>query len=369
MPDIRKKYHDFLSSEVEYWQEEDIITEEQAEQILSLYDIKTFNLHKILFVAGTVLLGLGLVSFIASQWHLLHRILRVLIIIGAYGASLTAYYFAKHSDRPRLAQSFLLLASVIFGAGIFLITRMYDYKLSFTSFLGLWVIPAIITALISRDTWQLYLSQVIGILYLNMIDAIDIFALQFVNLSREPLSSFFLPVNAFILVIALWCVWFLVRDRVNLTINILITVLLIASRMSICLGGTWTLIILSVLGAAMSFSRHHDTEIFGLLMLGLFGLLLTWSEFWRGDTFSAYVSYLPVISALFMGIIMLVNIYRGHYVTGITFFAMLLIRYFFDNFFGYIPKAWGFSLTGIIFVVAGGIISLKNTSSTETQDG
>ena len=361
MPDIRKKYMDFLTGEIDYWQEEEIITDEQAEQILSLYDIKTFNLHKILLIAGAVLLGLGLVSFIASQWHMLNRFLRVIIIIGAYCASLTAYYSA-HSERPRLAQSFLLLASVIFGAGIFLTTRMFDYKLSFTSLLGWWSIAVIITALASRDTWQLYFSQIISILYLNLINAIDIFALQFVNLPREPLSQFFLPVNAFILVIALWCIWFLVRDRVTLNVNILITLLLAASRMSLCFGGTLTLIILAVLGALMSFTRHHDTEIFGLLMLGLFGLLLTWSEFWRGDTFAAYSSYLPVITALFVAVIMLVNIYRGHYVIGIVFFAMLLIRYFFDNFFGYVPKAWGFSLTGIIFVIAGGIISLRKSA-------
>ncbi len=361
MPDIRKKYMDFLSGEAEYWQEEEIITEEQAEQILALYDVKRFNLNRILFIAGAVLLGLGLVSFIASQWHLLNRFLRVLIIIGAYGASLTAYYFAKHSEQPRLAQSFLLLASVIFGAGIYLTTRMFDYPITFAAWLGCWVIWTILTAIITRDTWQLYLSQVIGLLYLNVIDAVDIFALQFVNLPREELSRFFFPVNAFILVAALWCAWFLVRDRVTLSVNILITVLLLASRMSMCLGGTWTLVILAVIGALMSFTRHHDTEIFGLLMLGLFGLLLTWAEFWHDDIFAPYLSYLPVITALFVAVIMLANIYRGHYITGITFFAMLLIRYFFDNFFGYIPKAWGFSLTGIIFVVAGGIISLRKS--------
>ena len=362
MPDIRKKYLDFLTGEVDYWQEEEIITDEQAEEILSLYDVKTFNLNRILFIAGSVLMGLGLASFIASQWHMLNRILRVLIIIGAYSASLTAYYFAKHSERPRLAQSFLLLASVIFGSGIFLITRMFDIPLSFTSLLGWWLIPVVITATAARDTWQLYLAQVTGLLYLNLINAVDIFALQFVNLAREEIAAFFTPLNAFALMIVLWCAWFLIRDRVTLIANILITFLLFASRMSLCFGGTWTLVILELLGALMSFCRHHDTEIFGLLMLGLFGLLLTWPEFWRGDTFAAYSSYLPVVTALFVGVVMLVNIYRGHYVIGVAFFAMLLVRYFFDNFFGYIPKAWGFSLTGIVFVIAGGIISLRKNS-------
>lgn len=345
MPDIRKKYLDFLEGEAEYWQEEGIITSEQSEQILSLYEVKAFNLHRILFIAGSVLLGLGAVSFVASKWHLLAKIFRVCLIAGAYIASLAASVKYRHS--------FLLLASVIFGAGIFLITRMYDYPLAFAAWLGWWVIWVILTAIISRDTWQIYLSQAIAFLYLNMINAINPFALEFMNLSREPLSMFFSPVKAFALVIALWCAWSVIRERAALNVNILLTILLLASRMSMCLGGTWTLIILAMAGAVMSFTGHHDTEIFGLLMLGLFGLLLTWPEFWHEGIFALYLKYLPVMTALFVAVVMLVNVYRGHTVTGIIFFAMLASRYFFDNLFGYIPKAWGFSLTGLIFVIAG----------------
>lgn len=349
MPDIRKKYLDFLAGEVEYWQDEDIITPEQSEQILSLYGIKKLNMYRILFIAGSVLLGLGAVSLIASQWNVLPKLLRVGIIAVAYMASLMASRRYRHS--------FLLLASVIFGAGIFLITRMYDYHLSFVSWLGWWVIWVILTAIISRDTWQIYLSQIISLLYLNMINAIDIFALQFMNLSREPIALFFSPVRAFALVIALWFTWSVLRDRVALSANMLLTLLLLASRMSMCFGGTWTMIVLAASGACLSFGQHHDVEIFGLLVLGLFGLLLTWSEFWYDDVFAPYLSYLPVMTALFVAVIMLVNIYRGHTIIGIIFFALLASRYFFDNLFGYLPKAWGFSLTGIIFVLTGIIIN------------
>ncbi|MBQ7665837.1 MAG: hypothetical protein IJS42_03885, partial [Synergistaceae bacterium] len=47
---------------------------------------------------------------------------------------------------------------------------------------------------------------------------------------------------------------------------------------------------------------------------------------------------------------MLVNIYRGHGAIGVVFCALLASRYFFDHLFGYMPKAWGFTLTGIIFL-------------------
>ena len=352
MISIRKKEMEFLSGEINLWQEENLITSEQADKIISLYDIKKNNLRLILFIAGGILLGLGLVSFIAAHWHELPKILRVAIISGSYIASLIAYCFLGMS-KTKSGKSFLLLASIIFGSGIFLITRMYNVKLELEEIILFWVIEVLITSLISRDIWQVYLSQILSLLYLNIINAIDIFALEFANLSKIAIDKFFSPITAFALIIALWAVWKSVKDRIAFNFNMLLTLLLLASRMSLCFGGTYTLIILTLSGAVMSFvSKNHDTEILGLLMTGLFGLLLTWPEFWRGEIFEG-AKFLPVLTAIFAAVIMLVNIYRGHYATGIIFCALLASRYFFDHLFGYMPKAWGFTLTGIIFMTGG----------------
>ncbi|MBR1486102.1 MAG: hypothetical protein IJ597_02470, partial [Synergistaceae bacterium] len=96
-----------------------------------------------------------------------------------------------------------------------------------------------------------------------------------------------------------------------------------------------------------------DAQIFGLLMLGLFGLLLTWPEFWRGNFFANGKDFLPVFTAIFVALMMLLNIYKGHVAPGIIFCTLLASRYFFDHLFGYIPKAWGFSLLGIAMLILG----------------
>ena len=359
MNQLSKKSMEFLSGEINSWLEEGIITQEQSDKILSLYDVRKSNLRMILFIAGGILLGLGLVSFIAAHWHEFPKILRVCMIIGAYLASLSAYIYADMSA-TRTGRAFLLLASVIFGAGIFLITRMYNYKLPWHSINGWWIVAILATVIMTRDIWQIYLAQFLSLLYLLQIDAINLLALEFVNTSRISFIEFFTPIEAFALIIALWLAWKLVNDRIAINMNILLTLSLLASRMSLCFGGTWTLIILTITGAVMSFiSRWHDTEIMGLLMLGLFGILLTWSEFWRGETFSAPVlgfpglKFWPVFVAVSVAFLMLVNIYRDHAGIGITFCFLLACRYFFDQFFGYMIKAWGFSFTGIIFMVAG----------------
>ncbi len=353
MLSIRKREYDFLVSEAETWQEQEIISSDQAERILSLYDVKANNLRNILLTAGGVLLLLGFVSFIAAHWHELNKLLRVGIISFAYVLSLTAYFFTGKSE-TKTGKVFLLLSSIIFGSGVFLITRMYDIKLSFSEVLGYWLIEIISVSLITRDNWHVYLSQLVALIWLNDTEAINFWALQFINTARVSVLEFFSPVSAFALIIFLWLVWNFTRERLAFIVNMFLTLLLLSSRMSLCFGGTWTLIILAISGALMSFMKNFpDIEILGLLMLGLFGLLLTWPEFWRGELFAVHKDVFAVINALIIAVLMLVNIYRGHSSTGITFCVILASRYFFDHLFGYIPKAWGFTLTGIILLGAG----------------
>ena len=353
MLSIRKREFEFLNGEINAWLDDEIINPEQADEILARYEVKKSNLPMILLAAGGILLFLGLVSFVAAHWHELNKILRVIIISGAYLASLGLYILTGKSE-TKTGKSFLLLSSVIFGAGIYLITRMYDIKLTFAEVLGFWLIEIILTALITRDTWQIYFAQAVALIWMNETEAINAFALYFIRTARLSVWDFFAPIKAFALIIALWVLWNFTRERLAFIINMFLTLLLIASRMSLCFGGTWALIILTLSGAGMSFmSKWHDVEILGLLMLGLFGLLLTWPAFWQGEYFAANGEFFAVLNAFIVAVLLLLNIYRGNTAMGITFCVFLASRYFFDHLFGYLPKAWGFTLTGIIFLLAG----------------
>ena len=351
MTGIRKREMEFLTSESEVWVKHKILTKEQATKILGLYELKEYSLQKILLTAGGILLLLALVSFIAAHWYQLGKIFRVCVISAGYLASMGAYFFAGRSY-TKTGRVLLLLASIIFGAGVYLITHMYDIKLTFSEVLGWWRIEMIVTALSAMDSWQTYFLQAVALVWLVNIEAVDVFALEFMGRARLPLSQFFMPMEAFAMLLAMWLVCRVVRDRTAVNINMLLTLLVLASRMSLCFGGTWTLLILACAGGAIAFSRFSDVEVLGLLLMGLCGLVLTWPEIWRGD-FAANRSLFAVASAVVTGCIMLVNIWRGHGVIGVTFCVLLVVRYFFDHLFGYIPKAWGFGIAGAAFLIAG----------------
>ena len=347
MISIRKREHEFLKAAASEWTDEGIISPEQATNILALYEVKEYSLRKILFTAGLILLALGGVSFIAAHWHELPKLLRVCVIAAGHIAAMTAYAFNR---KTKAGSAFLLLGSIIFGAGIYLITRMYDYKLSFSGFLAWWLLQILFTTLCTRDTWQEYFGEAVSLLYLLWINAIDIFALEFMGNARGNLQEFFTPTEGFVVLMALWLVSSFVRNRPAFSVNMMLTVLVFASRMSVCFGGTWTLIVLAAAGVILSFTGNPDAEVFGLLVAGLCGLMLTWPEVWRG-IFADLRDVSAITAAVLTACVMLLNVWRGHTATGITFCALLVIRYFFDRLFGYMPKAWGFTLLGIVFLI------------------
>ena len=355
---------DFLNAEAGAWQEEGIISQEQAENILSLYEVKQNSLNRILFIAGGILLGLGAVSLLAAHWHEFPKILRVCVILAGYMLSLGASIFLGRTTKA--GRAFLLLASVIFGAGIYLITRMYNYKLAFSEVLGYWLVELLATTILARDEWHLYFTQAVSLVYLLAVNAIDIFALEFMSSAKFSLMQFFEPLSGFALLAALWAVQWRIKDRTAFNINMLLTLLVITSRMSLCFGGTWTLIILFLLGTALSFTRSQDVELLGLLLSGLCGFVLTWAEMWSG-IFSQYGNILAVTAAVITACVMLVQIWRGHIAAGITFCVMLIVRYFFDHLFGYMSKAVGFGIAGVIFLAAGIYTSIKHSAPPEPE--
>ena len=361
---ITQKSQDFLEAESTYWLEQGIISSDQREKILGLYEVKAGRLNQILFMAGIIMLVLGAVSFALAHWHELPKLLRVIMLASGYMGALAGFVFTGRTSRT--ARLFLLAASIVFGAGIYLITRMYDYKLSFEQILGWWIVQLLTTTMITRDNWELHFTQAVSLVYLVWVNAIDLFALEFMGAARVELSAFLKPVEGFAVLAGLWLTRSRIHDRAAFNVNMLLTVLVLTSRLSLCFGGTWTLIILLITGISLSFTADLDAQILGILLAGLSGLALTWPEFWTG-TFSEHSRVLAVMSAVLTAAVMLVNIWRGHITSGVIFCVMLVVRYFFDHLLGYMSKAWGFGVAGIILLAAGIYTELKS-SNPESED-
>ncbi|MFC7060826.1 DUF2157 domain-containing protein [Halobacillus seohaensis] len=120
-----------LKKESKYWVEDKIITSEQREKILKRYNQKTS--HPILLTFAALFIGLGFLTFIASNWSAMSDLVKMGIIlfflIAFYGTGDLVY---RRWSKP-VGLSLIIIALCVFGSGIFLIGQMFHYT-SFSAF-------------------------------------------------------------------------------------------------------------------------------------------------------------------------------------------------------------------------------------------
>ena len=116
-----------LKREGKKWVEEGIISNDQLERIVARYRNKDVNIIVILF--AVLLTGLGLITFILSDWARQPHFSRILIFIVAM---LVLYILGDVLYRKQsslIGASFLVLGFIVFGTGTFLTIDIYQIEL------------------------------------------------------------------------------------------------------------------------------------------------------------------------------------------------------------------------------------------------
>lgn len=159
-----------LFEETKQWVAEGIIDEGQAARIKSVYSgkIEYGRLINTFAMIGSVLVGLGILLFVASNWDKLGRPTKIIIIFSAIaGFNFTAYYFYYFKkDLRSLTEGFSLIGAFAFGAGIWLIAQMYQIHYNFSAGMIFWILGIIPVALICRSWTIVALSSILSWLWL-----------------------------------------------------------------------------------------------------------------------------------------------------------------------------------------------------------
>ncbi len=125
----------WLKKEVTGWKDKSIITEEQTQLILEQYGIpyeapkkEPANVIKVLSIIGAIILGLGIILFVASNWGKIPDLLKTVMLVALTLATFyLGYYFSfQRNDLPILGKSLFLLASLFYGGSTFLIAQIYN---------------------------------------------------------------------------------------------------------------------------------------------------------------------------------------------------------------------------------------------------
>ncbi len=149
-----------LRAEVVAWRADDLITGEQAAAILGRYpqDVTVVSnplnnrVVSALAIMGSVLIGLGIIAFVAANWSSIPAWGRlVMMSVGTPAIYFIGWFLAYRMAYPRIGLAVILLGVIAFGASIHLIAQTYHVPVNHPNLVALWFLGAAPVAYITRS--------------------------------------------------------------------------------------------------------------------------------------------------------------------------------------------------------------------------
>ena len=159
-----------LPAEVEHWRASGIISGEQARDILGSYDFPEAaeaprnRLVTVLLIMGAVLVGLGVILFVAANWQEIPSGVKLaMMFIGVpviYGAGFLLRY---RFDYPRMGTALIFLGCIAYGAAIHLVAQTYHIPVNHPNLVLYWFLGVLPLAYVVRSQPVLVLALVTGL--------------------------------------------------------------------------------------------------------------------------------------------------------------------------------------------------------------
>lgn len=146
---------------VRKWLSEGLIGKEQAGKML--VDIKDEKRSvssgkwiTAISVIGAILLGLGAINLVASNWQTMPKIIKTLIMLGATFTAYISGYTLKYEKKtlPRVGSALIFLGGLLIGASLFLIAQIYHINANNHLLVLIWITAnlPLVYAFQSRET-------------------------------------------------------------------------------------------------------------------------------------------------------------------------------------------------------------------------
>ena len=127
-------------------------------------DLRT-RVVRVVVAVGAILIGAGVFSFVAANWQAMSDWLRIGIIVGSMILSSAVGWWLRESRGLRFTGgALLLLGSIIFGAGIFLVAQIYNLSGNWPDGFVMWMIGTVAMAAATRLRPLYVLALVVGLI-------------------------------------------------------------------------------------------------------------------------------------------------------------------------------------------------------------
>lgn len=136
---------------VDTWNRQGIIESDQAARIYRLHDLENARavgfwdiFLGFVYIVGAVLIGVGVISFVAFHWSGMNRWLKLtLISLLMAGFYISGFVFWRGSGKmPRLGHTLTLIGTLVFGANIGLVSQIFHIRGQVENAFLVWAIGA-----------------------------------------------------------------------------------------------------------------------------------------------------------------------------------------------------------------------------------
>jgi uncharacterized membrane protein len=208
------KFRAALKREIPAWTEKGILTEDGAGHLRSLYDLDDLRkessrlLTVVLFTLGSMMIGGGVISFVAANWNEIPRGSKVALLFAALLVfHIAGYWLRYRSAWPRLGHALIFCGCIVFGANIGLLAQTYQVSGSWYGMFGVWALGSLAMAWAAR-------SWITGLL---VIVTSFTWFIGFVDDFHERLAIVYPPLLAVSLLPLAW----IIRSRALYTLTFL----------------------------------------------------------------------------------------------------------------------------------------------------
>jgi uncharacterized membrane protein len=333
---LKEKELEVLRRELRFLEEVHVIPPGKSQEIDDLYKVEEgLTFTKTLLYVGSILVGAGILSFIASNWGEIGKLTKFLFIIGLYiGCNLAG--FKMENAYPKTSKSFYYLGGIVFGAGIFLIGQMFHFGGEFRDAFLWWSLGIMPLAYVLRDKWILMAAALFTFIYL-----------RYDPFSSEGTIPFW---------ILLWiAAIYVLNEKIGFSkvtgfINGVLMLLFIGTILNSLTKGhdDWVYLhalIYLAIGLALVLLKVKMRSVYitlGHFIHGIAALALSFADIWPEDWM-----YIPFSIVYILFVLYLIN--RGSLLS-IIILCVMIFRFYLDITFAFLPKSFVFILGGFLLL-------------------
>lgn len=151
----------WLKGRINLWRESGLISDEQSESIINFetspkapirLGARFSRLIVVLSTLGAILIGAGIISFVAANWQGIPAMAKLgFLIVGQTATYCVAYQFQFVRGYPRVGGAIMFAGAAWFGANVFLVAQSYHLSTGNPDLLIWWFIGVLPLAYIARS--------------------------------------------------------------------------------------------------------------------------------------------------------------------------------------------------------------------------